>query len=364
MPDKSKIQKNVHGIIRNEHNAKPICDNNDEYVDSIPSNNNDDEYVDSIHINDNIYDHVDSIHSNDGDDNDSIHGNKTNNSILISSEVTGNLESTGTLRFNIAAYVHINHVNLANKEKYLEININVINCETKDFHSKDLLSYKRSSDYFLDSAEVHIIPIENKSMTNKPLYKLDDIPCPQDMVKNWKINVDGCGRTGVIWRYVSRNHNDFNDRRKFAPGEHSCHLIALEAMSGFSIKISQVLRCSETGILHKYKLIKNRFPSMDHTLEISFNSLENLNKDYENFKKKNSEINRLSVNFVKNISPHRQKISNEKYIESITFMQEIGIRNQSIYSILPLQSDDNLCKPKVEELNDTDIMSKTIFYNN
>ncbi|RHZ84642.1 hypothetical protein Glove_78g51 [Diversispora epigaea] len=117
--------------------------------------------------------------------------------------------------------------------------------------------------YFLDSVEIWVTPIEDKSIPNKLLYELKEGPWPQQFntdidiskvheynhsigasiskdpgvtlnhnrkngqeikstTKEWELTVDGSCSTGLGWRYRYTAEN-LHRRRNFAPGKHSCH---------------------------------------------------------------------------------------------------------------------------------------------
>lgn len=124
-------------------------------------------------------------------------------------------------------------------------------------------------------------------------------------VKEWKLNIDGGGMNGLCWRYdyylpdvLCRDLSDFKNRKYFVPGNHSCHWFIHEAMSGFQITITQVLRCKfiegwrkhVPGFCRQY--ISNPTeskwmqicPKMAHTIKITFNDLENFNENFKNLK--------------------------------------------------------------------------------
>lgn len=154
-----------------------------------------------------------------------------------------NFETTDDLLiFKILSYICVNKFHLASSKtvNILEISINVDECKIEEIFSKESPSlYKWGSGYYLDLVEVRVIPIEDESMLNKPLYKLKDGPYPNhheviNSLNDWSINLDECGRTGICWRYKYKAksiHGDYN-RRSLLPGKHSCQWVALKAMRG------------------------------------------------------------------------------------------------------------------------------------
>ncbi|CAG8597524.1 543_t:CDS:2 [Diversispora eburnea] len=110
---------------------------------------------------------------------------------------------------------------------------------------------KLGSGYFLDSIEIWVSPIEDKSMPNKPIYNVKDGPWPQQFNKDVEISkvheynnsIGGTisKDTGITLNQGKRNGQEI--KLNFAPGKHSCHWETLEAMSGFHIIIKQVICC-------------------------------------------------------------------------------------------------------------------------
>ncbi|RHZ45725.1 hypothetical protein Glove_658g29 [Diversispora epigaea] len=289
-------------------------------------------------------DKMEDYSNNNKDRNDHYHDNErneTNDHILISSQANANIADVNSphafQNFKISASLWAKVDPLPNKRNDLKFSINI-----NDFGAGPMLSdnwpslRKLGIGYFLDSVEIWAIPIESGSMPNKPLYKVKDGPWPQQFSKDgyisevleqsfnptteWKLIVDGCGITGLGWRYQYSANSPFknlDDRRRFAPGEHSCKWRTFEAMSGFRITITQVLRCEITDcwynpIKRSKSKLKKLCPKIAHTLEISFNSLENFNENFENLK--NSEKlhggDFLNVTFSKNVSPQIENSKN------------------------------------------------------
>ncbi|RHZ85378.1 hypothetical protein Glove_66g48 [Diversispora epigaea] len=123
------------------------------------------------------------------------------------------------------------------------------------------------------------------------------------------VRLDCAGNT-----YADDLQKNFNHRRSYAFGNHICHWITLEAMSGFRISITQ----------------------MAHTLELSFNSLENFNENFENLM--------LSEEF------HKGFINVNK-----AFPQIEVIKNFSSGNIEIKRSFRHLHQPKIKESLNTDI---------
>ncbi|RHZ54987.1 hypothetical protein Glove_421g120 [Diversispora epigaea] len=288
--------------------------------------------------------------NNNNDYNDHCHDNEhneTNDHILISSQVNANIAdvdpSHAFQNFKFSAYLWAKVDPLPNKRDDLKFSININDCRAGPMLSDNWPSLQKLGiGYFLDSVEIWITPISNTSMSEKSPYILKSSPKPWNFNNdidisenleqsfksktNWELIADGCGETGLGWRYKyiagSRHHKDFNSRRKFAPGKHSCHWLALEAMSGFRVTITQVLRCDITNgwrKLNPFNPIKRSklrklCPKMVHTLEISFNSLENFNENFadlknsKNFEKLQGDF--LNVTFSKNASPQIENSKN------------------------------------------------------
>ncbi|CAG8830406.1 18315_t:CDS:1 [Gigaspora margarita] len=80
-----------------------------------------------------------------------------------------------------------------------------------------------------------------------------------------------------LWIYTINNFRD-SYTNKFALRTNSGEWHILDTMGGFRIAIKQILRFNITGwrgwIMKKLKLIK-LFPTMAHTLEISFDKINN-----------------------------------------------------------------------------------------
>ncbi|RHZ44149.1 hypothetical protein Glove_756g38 [Diversispora epigaea] len=285
--------------------------------------------------------------------------NETNDHILISSQVNANIidvNSSHTFQnFKISAYLWANVDPLPNKRNDLKFSININDCIAGPIiRDKWPLLQKLGIGYFLESVEIWITPITKSvksvsypSNLNKVYVNcgIKNEQCFTSTTKEWELLADGCDdETGLRWRYQyianSRHHKDFNTRRNFAPGKHSCHWLTLEEMSGFRITITQVLRCKITDDWRKYNPItrsklKKLCPKMAHTFEISFNSLENFNENFANLKKsENCEklhgVDLLNVTFKKNASPtiENSKNSNIGNIE-IKRVLEFEAKEQS-----------------------------------
>ncbi|CAG8442630.1 2338_t:CDS:2 [Diversispora eburnea] len=159
---------------------------------------------------------------------------------------------------------------------------------------------KTGSGYFLESVKICVSPIE--STPDEPLYRVKDNPFPDQSnndidisetsvvnkgidgqingeigyklgaqvkanygksnannttttTKQWELIVDGCGRTGLSWKYnhIDNPNKNVNNRRNFAPGKHSCDWYILKAMCGFRITITQVLCCKLLQVVGIYQ---------------------------------------------------------------------------------------------------------------
>ncbi|RHZ80945.1 hypothetical protein Glove_130g8 [Diversispora epigaea] len=223
---------------------------------------------------------------------------------------------------------------LPNNKSNLKFSINVNDCRMGPMLSDKWPKLRKLGfGYLLDSVEIRVTPIRDESRPNKPLlYKVKDGPWPKQpnreiymseicensygidasisndpgftlnygrrneqgfnfKVREWELNIEDSCETGLCWKYqytADDLQKNLNDRRSFAPGEHSCHWMTLEAMSGFRITITQVLRCKITNGWQKLKPnTKSNLmlicPKMSHTLEISFNSLENFDENFKNW---------------------------------------------------------------------------------
>ncbi|RHZ54988.1 hypothetical protein Glove_421g121 [Diversispora epigaea] len=280
-------------------------------------------------------------------DSNSNNNNHDNEKILFSSQVSVNIaDETGFQNFTISGYIWVKFVT-----NNLEVSIDINDCRAGEMLSnKWPLLHKLGIGYFLDSVEIWITPISNTPMSKESLYILKGSPKPWNLNKDigisevlednhdfgasisrdlgvnfkrgkrneqcftsatteWELIADGCGVTGLGWRYRYISNSPFkclDRRRNFVPGEHSCHWLTLKEMSGFRITITQVLRCKITSGWRKYNPItrsklKNLCPKMAHTFEISFNSLKNFNENLVDLK--NSEEfqeGRLNVTLSKN----------------------------------------------------------------
>ncbi|RHZ82063.1 hypothetical protein Glove_114g175 [Diversispora epigaea] len=233
----------------------------------------------------------------------------------------------------------------------LNFSIDVNDCRMGPMLSDNWPSLRKlGSGYFLDSIEIWVTPIEDKSMPNILLYEVKNGPWLQQFnndidiskvqegsfgasisgepgvalnqvrrngheikstTKEWELTVDGSCSTGFGWiyQYTAENlHKNFNRRRNFAPGKHSCHWETSEAMSGFEITITQVICCKITDGWRKLKPntksnLTKLCPKMSHTIKITFNSLDGFNENFENLlKSKKSRKDLLNVTLIKNAS--------------------------------------------------------------
>ncbi|RHZ45728.1 hypothetical protein Glove_658g26 [Diversispora epigaea] len=274
--------------------------------------------------------------------------NEIGDHVLISSQANANI-ADGTevfQNFTITSLIWAKIDPAPNDQTNLEVSIDLNDCRAgKLLSDKWPLLHKLGIGYFIDSVEIGITPIQdesNPSNFNKEISNNHGIGASisRDLGVNfnygkrneqsftsttteWELIADGCGETGLRWRYQYSANSPFKDldhRRRFAPGEHSCKWRTFEAMSGFRITITQVLRCEITDGWRKYNPItrsklKKLCPKMAHTLEMSFNSLENFDENFANLK--NSENSEklhggdfLNVTFSKNASPQIENSEN------------------------------------------------------
>ncbi|RHZ84665.1 hypothetical protein Glove_78g167 [Diversispora epigaea] len=93
-------------------------------------------------------------------------------------------------------------------------------------------------------------------------------------------------------------------------------------MSGFNITIIQVICCKITDGWRKLKPntksnLMKLCPKMSHTLEITFNSLENFNENFENLIKfKECHEDLINVTLEKNASPQIEDPKNSSLGET------------------------------------------------
>ncbi|CAG8594590.1 4066_t:CDS:2, partial [Diversispora eburnea] len=178
----------------------------------------------------------------------------------------------------------------------------------KDFNMGELLESIRSIDASI-----------NKNPGVKIGYDKKYQHVSSFTTKEWKLNVDGSGKSRLGWKYHyldNRLCKDFNDRRNFVPGNHSCHWLTFEAMSGFHVTITQVLRCEITNSWHKHKLntgskLIQQCPRIAHTFKITFKSLENFNENFENLRNCEEFNDCLNVTFSKNVLPKENTIKSD-----------------------------------------------------
>ncbi|RHZ45065.1 hypothetical protein Glove_692g19 [Diversispora epigaea] len=367
----NRLTSNTNGNTNSDNNA------NNNYSNNYNNNNNNDNYDNNANNNYHNNNSRNNDSYSDNNNNNNYNNNKNNNNnknsnnnydsddkILISSEVIAKVADLNfpdaKQDFNISAFVWAKIDPLPNNSNRsnLKFSININDCRMGPMLSKNWPSLgKLGSGYFLDSVEIWVTPIEDESMSDKPLYKVINGPSPQQFnkdidiskvheynnginasfngdpgitldhsrrngkeikstTKEWELTVGGSCTTGLNWRYQYTANKNFDRRKSFAPGEHSCHWITLETMSGFHITITQVLRCEITDIWQKLKPgTKSKLmlicPKLSHTLKITFNSLKNFDENFANLK--NSEKfheGRLKVTVEKNTFPHIEKPKN------------------------------------------------------
>jgi len=125
------------------------------------------------------------------------------------------------------------------------------------------------------------------------------------ITKKWDLvsRSENGGGTYWEWTYIEDKFNDKrgNKRLEFAPREHGIKWKIFEdsgncgdfaeckdfGMSGFRITIVQVLRFKFTYINNyiSRKILLINCPTMSHSLEITFNSLANFNKNFAELRK-------------------------------------------------------------------------------
>ncbi|RHZ88805.1 hypothetical protein Glove_21g163 [Diversispora epigaea] len=324
--------------------------------------------------------------SKSGDDNSNSKDGETNNFILVSSEVIIKVADVDCAFQNciISSHIWAKVDPLPNKRSNLKLFINVNDCRAGEMLSnKWPLLHKLGIGYFLDSVEIWITPIEDESMPNNPLYRVEDGPKPLNLNKDidiseviennhglgtsigsggyfqynkskrnerslkfttteWQLHTDGCGKTGLGWKYQYFDNSFFKDlncRRSFAPGEHSCEWLTFEAMIGFRITITQILRCNIIDGWQKYNpnaksKLMQLTPKMAHVLEISFNSLENFNNDFENLRKSENFHDLLNVAF--------ENKKNFKYNTDFSIEKNSNIENIEIKQPRSIKCNYNL----------------------
>ncbi|CAG8460238.1 1165_t:CDS:2 [Gigaspora rosea] len=162
--------------------------------------------------------------------------------------------------FCIAVNIWAKVITIANKSysNILEFNVDLYNCETGPMLSKNWkLLHDLGFGYFLDSVEIKISPIPHKNDDNIYQMIVPKVDYKQPLQLNQPIEIisdrqtskgveerDGCSTTGVCWLYrpVSNVY-----KRDVVPGNHSGQWYTLKTMCGFSITITQILRCEFSG---------------------------------------------------------------------------------------------------------------------
>ncbi|RHZ45736.1 hypothetical protein Glove_658g3 [Diversispora epigaea] len=432
--NKSLISNNTISI--NNYSAHNNYNENNQSQISINNNISMDNYRDSVSIL-STSERIRMEYDSNGNDSDSTKGGETNDHILISSQVNANISDVNSphafQNFKISASLWAKVDPLPNKRNDLKFSINVGDCRAGPMLSDNWpLLRKLGIGYFLDSVEIWITPISKTSISDKFLYILKDKDPPNlnkdiditktkvhennhgiessisginvdcgirnkqyftSTTKEWELLDDGCGKNVLGWRYqyiANSLFKDLNHRRNFAPGEHYCHITS-EVMSGFRITITQVLRCEITEGWRKYKLntrskLKKLCPKMAHTLEISFNSLENFDENFANLKNsENSEKLRgdfLNVTFAKNATPQIEDSKNfhignieirrsfrnldQQNIPKVPFISASEPENKNFANLknsekhqhdIPKLPSISADQPKIGELSNTDIKS-------
>ncbi|CAG8718776.1 5729_t:CDS:2, partial [Gigaspora margarita] len=236
---------------------------------------------------------------------------------------------------NVRIWANVEKLN-NDKDFILKFEIDLYNCGMSKMLSNMWPELRKIGfGYFLDSIEIHISPISDKS-NDRPLfypkcsYK-QKLECNEDTVelvdnreksKNITVQVNGeVGTVSKIGGHIGVSHGNKNDssiklitrewkaeryydnitgahwsyqhmvennhKRAFEPGEHFGEWVFSE-MRGFRITITQVLRCeiqlfhkNSTNFLNRKKpVILNICPKMAHVLEISFENIQGFNKKF------------------------------------------------------------------------------------
>ncbi|CAG8622727.1 16989_t:CDS:2, partial [Cetraspora pellucida] len=317
----SSSEKNENGDDEKENNGVNDGENGGEYNDNDggDENGNDDENSDGD--------------ENGGDDENGGGDENDDENSGGGDEYCGNDENDDE-GITITSTATAAKVTTANNKSYsniLEFYANVHDCRTGRMLSENWKSlYELGFGYFLDSVEIKISPIPHDDENMFPMivpkddykqpyklnqaveilsdhrtskgvegqingagvqmkgsYVVNNANSVKKMTHEWEVERDGCSTTGARWLY--KPVGNFY-KRDIVPGIHSGQWYTLDAMRGFSITITQILRCEFCGcgwskINKKSKLIK-LCPQMAHVLEISFNSIDDFN---ENFAKLNKD---------------------------------------------------------------------------
>ncbi|RHZ48173.1 hypothetical protein Glove_557g61 [Diversispora epigaea] len=109
-------------------------------------------------------------------------------------------------------------------------------------------------------------------------------------INDWLMERSGCYRTGVQWLYrftAQELYKDGKNQCNFPSTDlHSGHWCIKNNMKGFSITIKQVLNCKIKFNKFRFGSFMIKCPKVVHTLEITFNNLEEFNKGFAELRKK------------------------------------------------------------------------------
>ncbi|RHZ84549.1 hypothetical protein Glove_79g6 [Diversispora epigaea] len=261
---------------------------------------------------------------NDSDSDDSYYGDdnelsETIDPILISSEVIAKVKDTNLpdvfQEFKISAYLWVDVYPDTNETHNLKFSINVNDCRTGEMLSEKWPSLRKLGiGYFLDSVEIWVTPIQkiqNESIPHETLYIVKNGPLPPQPTKDVGITeiLESFRRFEASIKKDPGINVDVDKKYQFGlnytTNEWKLNVDG-GAMSGFRVTITQVLRCKTTDgwrrhILNTGSKLIQQCSKMAHAFEITFNSLENFNKNFENLRKCSHDC--LNVTFEKNTLP-------------------------------------------------------------
>ncbi|CAG8433023.1 8578_t:CDS:2 [Diversispora eburnea] len=214
--------------------------------------------------------------------------------------------------FSVYAYLQTNVDRKPNDTNgNLKLNIDLSECRMGQMLSDNWPSLRKLGiGYFLDSVEIWVTPIPKESISDEEtLYQLKDswpkrsnkdidIPEAHEVIVNLGGQING-----EIWKIGGQLNGNY---------EHSCHWDIYEEMYGFRISIEQILSCKINGrrfISNKESKLIKLCPKMVHTLEITFDSLVDFNKNFENFEMPKGS--RPNVIFGENVTPKKEIIQRD-----------------------------------------------------
>lgn len=237
--------------------------------------------------------------------------NKLKGSILVTSHIDGKI-AKGKLdhfqNFDMTLKITVYAYSDNTQTYHVDIYVEITDCRAGQMISDKCSSIRKyGNGYIIDCAEITVTTIRNAEPESSNL----------NLEENAKQQ---------IWKHENKDDGkDLNDKRFVAPGKKLFKLTKLRGTDGFKIIFLQKLGCKATNSINPLKSqskLDKKFPKILHKIEIKFENIENINKNFINLRK-------FSENYSGSIDYYFGEYS-EKHQKMYTDNEKIHIKQSLI----------------------------------